>query len=174
MNSQEGLVSNSTDKEPENSNTSKPVLLFLDGMDKVTAVDFVKRHIMTANQIKNEILEIEDNIKKWTSRKKLAAEKQMISLENQAGIKLSELISRRDELKVEDWSLEQDIAQMKKELIIVSSFQPSVNSNELLEQMNSLVGKERVEDEKINQEIEANSLDDELALLKAKLKKNNS
>lgn len=156
----------------ENSENDKQEIpnFHLSGMSLSQAKDYVVQHIATAKRIQSELNEVIQAIELWRKRVQLAQDKGIAELAQQAEDRLQEYTEKERSLQLELWDIEQQLPQMKQELTRMASFTPSVDAQQLLDQLEHLVGKDRIVEDRISNKIENNKLDDELTALKQKMK----
>jgi len=143
----------------------------LAGMTPDAARHYVHEYVVTTKKTAAEIKELAVEVEKWEGRLKLAQDKGLADLIVKTKQRLSELNTKKSSLEAELWGYEQDLPRLKQELAKITAFTPSVDSQGLLDQLENLVGKERIVETKIAEELGEHEVDDELATLKAKLKK---
>jgi len=144
----------------------------LAGMTLAQAHDYVIQHMATAERLKQELDECRKGTSLWQERVKLAQDKGRHDLSLQAEARVKELSEKGNILELDLWVLTQEIPALKQELARMAAFTPSVDASHLLEQMEHILGKEKIVQDKIDTEIEARTIEDELSLLKAQLQKN--
>ncbi|MBN2385311.1 hypothetical protein JXQ70_20740 [bacterium] len=143
---------------------------YLAGLTVKQAHDYVVQHLATLQRTKSQLENVNNEITLWQSRVKLAQDKSKPDLADQAENRVRELQQKSNTLQLELWDLENTIPALKQELARMVAFSPSVDASQLLAQFEQVLGKDAIAEQKINEQLNAKNLDDELAHLKEKLK----
>lgn len=144
----------------------------LEGMSPEAARDYILHQATALKRHQLDLQKADEDLILWTRRLQLAKEKAMFELVIQTQQRVDDLTAKRQTIERDTWLIEQELDMLKQNLKRVQGFQPSVDAQQLAQQIEDMVGKEKLDGEHVVRQIQEQQVDDELAALKAKLKKN--
>lgn len=134
----------------------------LSGLDPESAKEYVLQYIVSLKRVQQRRSQLAEELKLWSDRAGLAAEKGREDLKEQALAKCREVSATDDQLAAEERSLTMDIQDMKRQLEMIRR-QPvaTVNTDLLLAQLEQVVGEKDLTASKFRS-VEADQALDEL------------
>jgi phage shock protein A len=145
--------------------------LDLSGLSYEQAQQYATTYIKTLRQLEATFDSRLKDILQWEKRLELAREKGAADLEKAAEQKVRQLRSDAAQLKLEKIELEAKVEKLKvRAKALVPGMQPG-RSRALLEQFEQMLGPDAALEGRFDREAKQQALEDELAALKAKMKK---
>lgn len=143
----------------------------LSGMDFDSAKEYVVSFVTTLKQTQRKITELSGELKLWQDRKNFAQEKNRPDLVDAAQGKISGLQGEIEKLRIEEQELSGKVKEMMANLKkIKMGFNPTINAEQLLAELEMITGGRDEVAEKFKEEDVLN----ELEKLKAKMNQDNS
>lgn len=136
-----------------------------DNEDPLVLKEYVLTLMTESKKLDKEIAAIQDEIRLWAGRVKLAADSGRTDLQSQAEIRLGEIKQKLDRRMNEKSSLEGEVKTLKRKLLYLKNKpEMSVDADLLLAQFEMLLGEKAEEDEleKKFDKFEADSMLDDL------------
>ncbi len=119
-----------------------------DNEDPQALKEYVLTLITENRKLDKEIAAIQDEIRLWAGRVKLAADSGRTDLQSQAEIRLGEIKQKLDRRMNEKSSLEGEVKTLKRKLLYLKNKpEMSVDADLLIAQFDMLLGEKAEEDE---------------------------
>ncbi|HUX13235.1 MAG TPA: hypothetical protein VMW87_09405 [Spirochaetia bacterium] len=114
----------------------------LAGLDPNSAREYVLQYIVSLKQLQKKREQLRQELKLWSDRSALAAEKGREDLKEQALAKCRETSAADEQLAAEERGLESDVQDMKRQLEMIRR-QPegAIDTDLLLAQLEQVVGE---------------------------------
>ncbi len=145
--------------------------LSLHGMDYAQAREYVLAYVKTLHKLDREFQEKLQEVIAWERRHQIAEKSSHQELAEVAGRKVQLFRSDAARLKAEKMALEAKVEVLQGKLKQKSEAVPFTNAKALLHQFEELLGPDAALEGQMLREEKEQAVEDELAMLKAKLTK---
>ncbi len=117
----------------------------LSGLDPASAKEYVLQHIISLKSLQRSRAQVREELKLWSDRVELAAQKGREDLKGLALLRCQEISAKDEALATEERQLQMDIEDMKQQLEGIRR-QPvqTVDADLLLAQLEQVVGESRL------------------------------